>query len=258
MIRPKKRLGQHFLTDRKIATRITGYLKASDYRRLIEIGPGRGILTESLLERDDIDLYAVEIDHEAVEFLLQKYPGIKGKLIERDFLTIDLVTEFPDRFGIIGNFPYNISSQIFFKILSDKDNCREIVCMLQKEVAERIISPPGNKIYGILSVLLQTWYDTEYLFTVKPGSFFPKPEVRSSVIRMIRNSRMDLPVPWEYFQSFVKAAFNQRRKVLRNSLKTFLSNSGNLNPLLSKRPEDLSIDEFIKLAVFARKENGRG
>lgn len=255
MLRPKKRLGQHFLTDRNIASRITGYIKAADYQKLIEVGPGKGILTGFLLERPEIEVFPVEIDHEIVEYLLTKWPILKGIMKEADFLSLDLLQEYGDKFGIIGNFPYNISSQIFFKVLECKDNCREVVCMIQKEVADRIISPPGNKTYGILSVLLQTWYKIDYLFTVNPGSFFPAPEVKSAVIRLVRNERKDLPVDQQFFNRFVKTAFNQRRKMLRNSIKSFFNSEIEDNMVLTKRPEQLSVDEFLELAVWVVKQN---
>ena len=255
MLRPKKRLGQHFLTDRNIAFRITENIKATDYNKLIEVGPGKGILTGFLLERKELEVLAVEIDHDAVEYLLNKWPGLDGILKEADFLSLDLQKEYGDRFGIIGNFPYNISSQIFFKVLEYKDNCREVVCMIQKEVADRIISPPGNKTYGILSVLLQTWYKIDPLFTVNPGSFFPPPEVRSSVIRLVRNEREELPVEQAFFTRLVKVAFNQRRKMLRNSIKSFFNSEIKDNPVLTKRPEQLSVEEFLELAVWVSEQN---
>ena len=253
MLKPKKHLGQHFLTDRNIASRIIGSIRAVDYDRLIEVGPGKGILTGLLLERTDIKLFAVEIDQEAFEYVLNLWPELKGVMQKADFLQLSLQENYGDKFGIIGNFPYNISSQIFFKILEYKDNCREVVCMIQKEVADRIISPPGNKTYGILSILLQTWYDMEYLFTVNPGSFFPRPEVKSAVIRMTRNSRKRLPVDQEFFTRLVKTAFNQRRKMLRNSLKTFCKSVPEGNPFLTKRPEQMSVEEFIELALLITK-----
>jgi len=254
MVRPKKELGQHFLTDRNIAAKITAYIRAVDYNNLIEVGPGKGILTEFLLSRKEITLYPVEIDSEAVAYLLQKWPVLKNKLKEADFLGIDLRNEYGEKFGIIGNFPYNISSQIFFKVLDYKDHCREIVCMVQKEVADRIISPPGNKTYGILSVLLQTWYKIEYLLKVSPGSFFPSPEVISSVIRLDRNERNEIPVDEIYFYRLVKTAFNQRRKMLRNSLKSYLSGTTLKMPFSEKRPEQLSVEEFIKLATWLKNQ----
>ena len=182
MVRPKKRLGQHFLTDHNIARKIVNSLEARNYSTVIEIGPGKGILTGYLLQKLNLNTILVEIDDESSDFLQDNWPGLEDKLIRGDFLTLDLVS-FGVKFGIIGNFPYNISSRIFFRILENHDRVEEVVCMVQKEVADRIISPPGNKTYGILSVLLQAWYDISSLYTVNPGSFFPAPKVRSSVIR---------------------------------------------------------------------------
>jgi 16S rRNA (adenine1518-N6/adenine1519-N6)-dimethyltransferase len=209
-------------------------------------------LTGFLLERKDINLVSVEIDHESVEYLLQHFPGIESGLIEADFLSLDIKTLFPEneKFRIIGNFPYNISSQIFFKVLDHKEEVSEIICMIQKEVAERIASPPGNKTYGILSVLLQTWFKIEYLFTVHAGSFFPKPDVESAVIRLTRNTRTDLGVDPKKYKTVVKTAFNQRRKMLRNSVKSLLNESVMENPLFQRRPEQLSVEEFIELTRF--------
>jgi 16S rRNA (adenine1518-N6/adenine1519-N6)-dimethyltransferase len=250
MVRPKKHLGQHFLTDGNIAKRITDSLTAGGARNVLEVGPGKGILTGFLLEREDIDLVPVEIDHESVEYLINLFPGINSKLVEADFLLLELGKLFVDDFRIIGNFPYNISSQIFFKVLDHKEQVREVVCMIQKEVAERIISPPGNKTYGILSVLLQTWFSIEYLFSVSPGSFFPKPEVQSAVIRLRRNNRTELGVDPKKFKLVVKTAFNQRRKMLRNSVKSLLNTDVMENPLFQKRPEQLSVEQFIELTRF--------
>jgi 16S rRNA (adenine1518-N6/adenine1519-N6)-dimethyltransferase len=257
MVRPKKHLGQHFLTDQNIAKRITDSLSAGGSKNVIEVGPGKGVLTEFLLERQDIELVPVEIDHESVVFLLSHFPLLKPKLLEADFLSLDLSEIFKNDFRIIGNFPYNISSQIFFKVLDHKDQVREVVCMIQKEVADRIISPPGNKTYGILSVLLQTWFKIEYLFSVKPGSFFPVPAVQSSVIRLVRNDRTSLGVDQKKFKLVVKTSFNQRRKMLRNSVKSLLNADVMENPLFQKRPEQLSVEEFIELTRFIEESHGR-
>ncbi len=254
MLRPKKRLGQHFLTDRNIASKITGLIQAADYTDLIEVGPGKGILTGFLMERKELKIFPVEIDSEAVDYILNKWPHLKGIIREADFLNLDLKKEYGEKFGIIGNFPYNISSQIFFKILGCKDNCRELVCMIQKEVADRIISPPGNKKYGILSVLLQTWYKIDYHFKVNPGSFFPPPEVNSAVIRLTRNDRKALPVDQELFNHLVKTTFNQRRKMLRNSIKSIVNAPLPDYPVFHKRPEELSVNEFIELAVWVKNQ----
>jgi len=252
MVRPKKHLGQHFLTDPNIANRITDSLSPEGSNNIIEVGPGKGVLTGFLLERENIKLIPVEIDRESVEYLIQQFPGIDSMLLEADFLRLDLNSLFgeEEKFRIIGNFPYNISSQIFFKVLDHTEQVTEVVCMIQKEVAERIASPPGNKTYGILSVLLQTWYNIEYLFTVNAGSFFPRPEVQSAVIRLTRNERTALGVDAKKFKTVVKTAFNQRRKMLRNSVKGLLNEDVMENPLFQRRPEQLSVEEFIELTRF--------
>jgi 16S rRNA (adenine1518-N6/adenine1519-N6)-dimethyltransferase len=252
MVRPKKHLGQHWLTDTNIAKRITDSLSPQGSNNIIEVGPGKGVLTGFLLERAEINFVPVEIDRESVEFLRNQFPGIDSKLVEGDFLSLNLNELFyeTEKFRIIGNFPYNISSQIFFKVLDHKDQVTEVVCMIQKEVAERLASPPGNKTYGILSVLLQTWYNIEYLFSVSPGSFFPRPDVQSAVIRLTRNERKELGVDAKKFKTVVKMAFNQRRKMLRNSVKGLLSESVMENPLFQRRPEQLSVEEFIELTRF--------
>lgn len=248
MVRPKKYLGQHFLTDVKIAERITRLLTAGNSDTIIEVGPGKGILTHFLKERKDKILKLIEIDTESVRFLEDKYPELSSSIIEADFLKQDVST-FGDQIAIIGNFPYNISSQIFFKILENVDKVNEVVGMLQKEVALRLASPPGSKQYGILSVLLQTWYDISVEFHVKPGSFFPPPEVNSTVIRLTRNQRTDLACDRKQFNHIVKTAFNQRRKILSNSLKSILLNLDFKSPYLSRRPEQLSVEEFIELSA---------
>ncbi|MBQ1751500.1 MAG: ribosomal RNA small subunit methyltransferase A, partial [Bacteroidales bacterium] len=234
---------------------------------VLEIGPGMGVLTQYLLEREDIDLHLVEIDGESVDYLLTHFRGMQGRLMQADFLKLRLEKIFPETFAVIGNFPYNISSQIFFKILDHKERIPEVVCMIQKEVAERIAEKPGTKTYGILSVLLQAWYDIEYLFTVGSGAFAPPPKVQSAVIRLRRNSRTDLGCDETLFKTVVKTAFNQRRKTLRNSLKplirakaeregwdsavsslscheTFVS-----DPVFDLRPERLSVEDFIALTI---------
>ena len=215
---------------------------------VLEIGPGMGVLTQYLLQRNDINLKAVELDGESVDYLLTHFPGIQGKLLQADYLKLDMNRVFKGPYRVIGNFPYNISSQIFFKILDDKDRVPEVVCMIQKEVAERIAEKPGSKTYGILSVLLQAWYDIEYLFTVEPGAFAPPPKVRSAVIRLRRNGRSDLGCDERLFRQVVKTAFNQRRKTLRNALKPLLANA-QIQPteLLDLRAERLSVEDFIKL-----------
>lgn len=246
MVRPKKYLGQHFLTDKGIAERITQSLEGDNYNTLIEIGPGKGMLTQFLFNNKDKNLIAVDLDEESIDFLRQNFPDNVKSFILDDFLSMDL-SMYP-KFGVIGNFPYNITSQIFFKILEYKENCEEVVCMIQKEVAERIVSDPGSKKYGILSVLLQTWYDTKSLFSVKPGSFFPPPEVHSTVIRLSRNGRKKIPCDEKFYKTVIKTGFNQRRKVLSNSLKGILLNLHSEDPVFRKRPEQLTVDEFISLA----------
>ena len=232
-VRAKKALGQHFLTDLSIAQRIAEALivpcPGTDIRNdgqnpmpALEIGPGMGVLTQYVLQRPEVNLRMVEIDTESVDYLLVHFPQVNGKLIEADFLKLKLEQFFPEKFCVIGNFPYNISSQIFFKILDYKEQVPQVVCMIQKEVAERIAEKPGTKTYGILSVLLQAWYDIEYLFTVGEGAFNPPPKVKSAVIRLVRNSRTSLGCDESLFKTVVKTGFNQRRKTLRNSLKPLI------------------------------------
>ena len=252
-VRAKKALGQHFLTDQSIARAIVDALEVAPELSpadTLEIGPGMGVLTQYLLPREDVNLKLVEIDTESVEYLQRNFPGIEGRLMEADFLKMNLSKTFPGKFMVIGNFPYNISSQIFFKILDNLENVPQVVCMIQKEVAERIAEKPGTKTYGILSVLLQAWYDIEYLFTVGSGAFAPPPKVQSAVIRLRRNSRTDLGCDPSLFKAVVKMAFNQRRKTLRNSLKQMLLQHPEVDasaPVFDLRPERLGVDEFIEL-----------
>lgn len=247
-VRAKKALGQHFLTDQSIARGIVDALTAGGVRDVLEIGPGMGVLSQYLLQREDIDLRLVEIDQESVDYLLTHYPGIEGKLYMADYLKLDIHQLFSGSYRVIGNFPYNISSQIFFKILDDKDLVPEVVCMIQKEVAERIAEKPGSKTYGILSVLLQAWYDIEYLFSVGSGAFCPPPKVQSAVIRLRRNSRSELGCDERLFRQVVKTAFNQRRKTLRNALKPILPEGFDTSSeLFELRAERLSVEDFISL-----------
>ncbi|MGM9761276.1 MAG: 16S rRNA (adenine(1518)-N(6)/adenine(1519)-N(6))-dimethyltransferase RsmA [Candidatus Cryptobacteroides sp.] len=247
-VRAKKALGQHFLTDQSIAMKIVDSLGRSEVRDVLEIGPGMGVLTQYLLKRDDIDLKLVELDGESVEYLLTHFPGMQGKLYQADYLRLDIHTLFQDKYRVIGNFPYNISSQIFFKILEDKDRVPEVVCMIQKEVAERIAEKPGSKTYGILSVLLQAWYDIDYIVSVGSGAFCPPPKVQSAVIRLRRNSRSSLGCDEKLFKTVVKTAFNQRRKTLRNALKPLLGDSvDSSNPVFDLRAERLSVEDFVAL-----------
>ena len=247
MIRAKKGLGQHFLKDKSIAQRIVDSLSGNNMP-VLEVGPGMGVLTDLLLQRSDINIYAVEIDSESIAYLKQHFPDLQARLIQGDFLQMDLHTLFPCPFAVIGNFPYHISSQIFFKILDNRDLIPEITGMVQKEVAERIACPPGSKTYGILSVLLQAFYNIEYLFTVHEHVFVPPPKVKSGVIRLTRNEVRSLECDEALFRSVVKTTFNQRRKTIRNSLKPLLGDK--ILPehsLLSKRPEQLSVAEFVEL-----------
>lgn len=245
-VRPKKHLGQHFLVDDNIASKIVRQLSPAA-GKVLEIGPGTGILTKHLLERP-LELYCIDTDQESVDFLKVRFPLQSGRFIKGDFLRYDTGRLFEGPYSIIGNFPYNISSQIFFRILEERDRVGEVVCMIQKEVAERIASPPGSKRYGILSVLLQAYYEIRYLFQVNETVFLPPPKVKSAVIRLDRNSTVRLNCPEELFFDVVKTAFNQRRKTLRNSLRKFVFNrplTGETEALLSKRPEQLSVEEFV-------------
>ena len=247
-IRAKKRLGQHFLMDESIAQKIVNSLGA-ETNSVLEIGAGMGILTQCLLQRENIDLQLVEIDNESVSYLQKHYPALQNRIIAKNFLKLDLSTLFADKFSIIGNFPYNISSQILFKMLDYKYYIPELVGMFQKEVAVRIASQPGNKDYGILSVLLQAFYNIEYLFTVEAEVFNPPPKVKSAVIRLRRNAVEQLNCNEQIFKTVVKTAFNQRRKILRNSLKTICFSEGlTQEKIFDKRPEQLSVEEFIYLA----------
>ncbi len=253
MVKPKKHLGQHFLTDQAIAKRIVDALETNSGETVFEVGPGTGILTGYLLEKE-IRLLPVEIDHESTTHLKQKWPELNDLLIEADFLKLDIDQYTPDSFHVIGNLPYNISSQIFFRVLEFRSRVPSVVCMIQKEVAQRIASPPGSKAYGILSVLLQAYYEIQYLFSVKPGSFFPPPKVTSGVIRLKRNSTSVLPCDEQLFVKVVKCTFNQRRKMIRNSLKSILLHLDEDFELLSKRPEQLGVPEFIKLTNWVESQ----
>lgn len=289
-VRAKKALGQHFLTDQNIAKSIVAALQlpaaggkavASEGKvnaevasvpsvqltteqparmKVLEIGPGMGVLSQYLLQRQDVDLRMIEIDDESVEYLESHFPQAHGRVIFGDFLKLDIDELFPEEFHVIGNFPYNISSQIFFRIIDYRNRIPQTVCMIQKEVAERIAEKPGSKTYGILSVLLQAWYDIEYLFTVGSGAFAPPPKVQSAVIRLTRNRRTSLGCDENAFKNIVKTAFGQRRKTLRNSLKPIIAakatkegwdtealTSFTSAPVFELRPERLSIEDFIGL-----------
>lgn len=248
-VKPKKALGQHFLKDLSVARRIAGTIDACVGMPVLEIGPGMGVLTRFLLDTGH-DLKVVEIDRESVEYLQANFPDLEGKIIADDFLKIDLACIWPGReFVLIGNYPYCISSQIFFRLLDYKDQIPVCAGMIQKEVAARIASPAGKKAYGILSVLLQTWYDIEYLFTVDEHVFEPPPKVKSAVIRLTRNQRQDLGCSPTLFKQVVKTAFNQRRKTLRNSLKPLLGKDAGIysDAIFDKRPEQLDVEQFILL-----------
>ena len=289
-VRAKKALGQHFLTDQNIAKSIVvalqlpaagGKAVASEGKvnaevasvpsvqltteqparmKVLEIGPGMGVLSQYLLQRQDVDLRMIEIDDESVEYLESHFPQAHGRVIFGDFLKLDIDELFPEDLHVIGNFPYNISSQIFFRIIDYRNRIPQTVCMIQKEVAERIAEKPGSKTYGILSVLLQAWYDIEYLFTVGSGAFAPPPKVQSAVIRLTRNRRTSLGCDENAFKNIVKTAFGQRRKTLRNSLKPIIAakatkegwdtealTSFTSAPVFELRPERLSVEDFIGL-----------
>jgi 16S rRNA (adenine1518-N6/adenine1519-N6)-dimethyltransferase len=248
---PKKSLGQHYLTDKNIALKIVSSLSLQNYHQILEIGPGMGVLTGTLLTLEDKDMKFVEIDKSSVEYLNENFPAIRDKILTADVLKLSLGEMFDGPFAVIGNFPYNISSQLFFKILEARQQVIEVVCMLQKEVAIRIASPPGSRDYGILSVFLQAYYQIEYLFSVPPQVFYPPPRVQSAVIRLQRNERMSLPCDESLFVRVVKSAFNQRRKVLRNSLKSFFPGSDLPDDIFRQRPEQLGVDEFIRLTRMA-------
>ncbi len=244
-VRAKKNLGQHFLVDTSIAHNIVNSL-SGDYLDVLEVGPGMGALTSILLENDVYRLHVVEIDQESVAYLEQHLPQLRGRIWQENFLKMDFDKIFSQPFAIIGNFPYNISSQILFKILDEKDKVPEVVGMFQKEVAERIASAAGNKSYGILSVLLQAFYDIEYLFTVNENAFNPPPKVKSAVIRLKRNQVQHLDCDEKMFKQIVKTAFNQRRKMLRNSLKNIcFEEDFTKKRIFDQRPETLSVADFI-------------
>lgn len=258
MVRPKKFLGQHFLKDKGIAQRIVDSLQPESGNEVLEIGPGTGVLTQFLIERRELDLTVIDVDRESIAHLKENFPALEGHIIEGDFLEWDIKSVFPNSFSIIGNFPYNISSQIFFRILEHRNQVCQVVCMLQKEVADRIAEKPGTKTYGILSVLLQAYYDIEYLFKVPPGVFFPPPKVMSAVIRLKRNNRLQLGCNEELFKTVVKQAFQNRRKTLRNALKVLnLPATLLADPILDKRAEQLAVDQFIFLTRHLENRDAR-
>ncbi|MCK0131929.1 16S rRNA (adenine(1518)-N(6)/adenine(1519)-N(6))-dimethyltransferase RsmA [Flavobacteriaceae bacterium F08102] len=247
-VKPKKHLGQHFLNDEHIAKKIADTARDEKGHIILEVGPGMGVLTK-YLEQKSSELHVVEIDRESVHYLNANFPDLTERIHEIDFLRLDLATTFPNQqLSIIGNFPYNISSQIVFHALENKDQVVELSGMFQKEVAKRISEKPGSKAYGILSVLTQAYYDVSYLFSVPPEVFNPPPKVDSGVIKMTRKRDYRIPVDEVLFKKVVKTAFNQRRKTLRNSLKSFnLSDKLSSNVIFANRPEQLSVAEFIDL-----------
>ncbi len=250
-VRAKKHLGQHFLNDEGIAKKIADSL--SNYKtNVLEVGPGMGVLTKYLLDKEDIKLKVVEIDDESVSYLRKHYPQLSDDIIADNFLEMDLNKISGEQFSIIGNFPYNISSQIFFKVLDFKDKVPEVVGMLQKEVAERLAAPPGTRAQGILTIFLQAYYDVEYLFTVSPDVFTPPPKVQSGVIRVTRNNIQKLDCDEKLFKRIVKTGFNQRRKTLSNSLKSIPFNRDKVPDMevFSKRPEQLGVNDFVALTQF--------
>lgn len=253
-VRAKKHLGQHFLTDKNIAHNIAHALTShGNYRKVLEIGPGMGMLTQFLLQSDK-EIFVIEIDQESVAYLKNHFPKLKGHIIEGDFLHLPIDKLFNEPIAVIGNFPYNISSQILFKVIEHYQQIPELVGMFQKEVAERIAASHNNKSYGILSVILQVYYDIEYLFTVHEHVFSPPPKVKSAVIRLKRKENLPQNLDESHFKNVVKTAFNQRRKTLRNALKPLLNkeNQIKVEPYLNLRAEQLSANEFITLAKLLK------
>jgi len=249
LVRAKKHLGQHFLTDKNIAAKIVESLRPTGkYRQVLEVGPGMGILSDFLLQKTEYETSLIDIDTESYDFLKKKYPQLGKRLINDDFLEMDFASVFNGPLGIIGNFPYNISSQILFKVLDNRQQVVEVVGMFQKEVAERCAAKPGSKEYGILSVFLQAYYKVEYLFSVKAGVFNPPPKVMSAVIRLTRNEAVQLNCDEKLFWQVVKAGFNQRRKTLRNAVSSLMNKEkmGD-DPLLDLRAERLSVEDFVAL-----------
>lgn len=248
-VKPKKHLGQHFLKDENIASKIADSLVNEKSNLVIEVGPGTGVLTKYLLPQYT-NFLAFDVDKESVDFLVSSYPDHSDQFVLQDYLDYQL----EENVAIIGNFPYNISSQLFFKIWDDRNQVKEVVCMIQKEVADRICATHGNKTYGILSVLLQAFFDIEYLFKVSPGVFNPPPKVQSAVIRLVRNNVTELNCDEQLFKRLVKAGFGKRRKTLRNALKDLnLSSLQSEESLLSMRAEQLSVNDFIRLTALASR-----
>ena len=253
-VKAKKHLGQHFLNDNAIAENIVNALLDKDNTSpIIEVGPGTGVLTQFLVKQS-VNFFAMDVDGESINYLKNTYPEKKDNLLLTDFLESDLQKIAGSKFNVVGNFPYNISSQIMFKVLEHKNNVNYVVGMFQKEVAMRLAEKPGSKVYGILSVLLQAYYDIEYLFTVNENVFTPPPKVKSAVIRLTRNSVERLNCNEDLFKKVVKTSFNQRRKTIRNSVRTLFNNNELRHPLLDKRPEQLSVNQFIELTNFIEEQ----
>jgi len=248
-VRAKKQLGQHFLIDLSIAkATVDAFNEDGKLKNVLEVGAGMGVLTKFIQKREDLKLTVIDIDTESIEYLKKEDWIDNDQLIDGDFLALDLKTIYGDEpFGILGNFPYNISTQILFKALEYKDQCSEVVGMFQKEVAQRIASKEGSKVYGITSILLQAYFNIDYLFTVHEDVFDPPPKVKSAVIRLKRNNVKKLPCDEKLFKQLVKVSFNQRRKTMRNSLKQFLTDDLKAMDVFNKRPEQLSVQEFIEL-----------
>jgi 16S rRNA (adenine1518-N6/adenine1519-N6)-dimethyltransferase len=256
-VKAKKHLGQHFLNDTNIAKKIVdALLEIDNTTPIIEIGPGTGVLTQYLIN-DVAVFFALDVDADSVAYLKTTYPTKHEKILLADFLKIDLEKLPVKKFNIIGNFPYNISSQIMFKVLEHKHKINCVVGMFQKEVAERMAEKPGTKTYGILSVLLQAFYNIDYLFTVNPDVFTPPPKVKSAVIRLVRNERKELDCDEKLFFSVVKTCFNQRRKMIRNSVQPLLGNREITHPFFEKRPEQLSVEQFVELTIFVEENSSK-
>ncbi len=255
-VRPKKSLGQHFLKNPEICERIASELTLhGNYKKVLEVGPGTGALTKFLLQRKEFETSVIEIDEESIAYLKVHFPELKERIIEGDFLRLDLSGLFAEPFAIAGNFPYNISSQIVFRIIDFKDNIPEMTGMFQKEVAVRFASGPGNKDYGIISVLAQAYYDIEFLFSVDEHEFIPPPKVKSGVIRLKRKFGVELGCDDKKFKLIVKTAFNQRRKTLRNSLKSLLPpDFSTTEKIFDLRPEQLSVDQFVELTKLILRD----
>ncbi len=249
-VKPKKYLGQHFLIDNNIANKIVDALDMEKSNSLLEIGPGKGVLTQIIIDRNINPYYAIDVDSESVQYLKTSFEEIKDNIIEGDFLKDNVLEKLQKPVAIIGNLPYNISSQIMFKIIENIDQVNNVVCMIQKEVADRFVSKPNTKVYGILSVLLQAYFDVKYLFTVSENVFHPRPKVKSAVIRLTRKQNYELSCSESLFKEVIKAGFGKRRKTLRNSLKDLLQDISKEHELLSQRPEQLSVNDFIDLTNF--------